>query len=67
MIHTKVNFMENVTFVLLCYAHRVIVLTEGYFFQECGFNLFNCPSEVGLSSSKLQWLFKVTEGKINIL
>lgn len=32
MIHTKVNFMENVTFVLLFYAHRVIVLTKDYFF-----------------------------------
>lgn len=39
MIHTKVNFMENVTFVLLCFAHRVIVLTKGYFFQECGLNM----------------------------
>lgn len=58
MIHTKVNFMENVTFVLLCYAHRVIVLTKGYFFFKnvvlTWFNLFNCSSQVGLSSSKLQ-------------
>lgn len=39
MIHTKVNFMENVTFVLLCYARSVIVLTKGYLFQECGLNM----------------------------
>lgn len=70
MIHTKVTFMENLTCVLLCYAHRVIVLTKGYFFFQnvvlTWFNLFNC-SQVGLSSRKLQWLFKVAEGKINAL
>lgn len=70
MIHTKVTFMENLTFVLLCYAHRVIVLTKGYFFFQnvvlTWFNLFNC-SQVGLPSRKLQCLFKVTKGKINAL